>query len=327
MKQRLPWVKICCLCVLATWIAAEARAQGESFPNKPVKIISDSAAGSAPDVTLRFVAEGLSRLWGQQVVAVNHPGATGSIAARIAAEAAPDGYTFYMAVLSTFVSLPGAAANLPLMLPRDFAPVGFAAENPMFISVTPSLPVKTLPELIALAKNRPGEISYAVSGVGRLTHLTGELLQLRAGIKLFVVPYTGGPAHALGDVSSGRVAMVIEAFSGVAAAIGAGLVRPIAVASAQRLPEFPDLPTAAETIPGFAATGWQILLAPVGTPQAIIGKVSEDLRQVVSAPEFKQKLAKLGSYSRPMSPAELLAFVQGEQAMWKPVVEQIGKSR
>ena len=314
------------LLALATVDAAAA--QTSPYPNKPVQIIADSSAGSTPDVALRFVADRLTQLWGQQVLVVNRPGAGGSLAARAASEAAPDGYTLYQPVLSTFVVLHAAAPNVPLHVPKDFLPIGFVTENPMFVSVSPTLGVSTLPELIALAKQRPGEIPYATTGIGRLTHLTGELLQHEAGIKLLLVPYTGGPAHAMGDVTTGRVAVIIEGYSGVAAAARSGAVKLIAVASAKRLTEFPDLPTVAETIPGFAATGWQVMVAPVGTPDAIVQKVSADLRKVVDDPELKQKLGRLGSYTRHMTPAEALAFVQGEQKTWRPVLEKIaGKAK
>jgi tripartite-type tricarboxylate transporter receptor subunit TctC len=145
------------------------RAQAGDYPEKVVQIIEDSAAGSTPDVALRFVADELSKLWGQQVLVVNHPGAGGSLAARLASEAAPDGHRLYQPVSSTFIALHPAAPNAPLKVPQDFLPIGFVAENPMFIAVSPSLGVKTLSELLALAKNRPDEISYATTGVGRLT--------------------------------------------------------------------------------------------------------------------------------------------------------------
>ena len=228
-----------------------------------------------------------------------------------------------MPVLSTFVSLPGAAPNLPIQLPRDFTAIGFAAENPMFIVVTPSLGIKKLSDLIARAKGHPDEISCAVTGIGRLTHLTAELLQDRAGIKLLTVPYTGGPAHAISDVVSGRVGLIIEGYSGIAGAVQSGSVKAIAVASEKRLAEFPDLPTVAETIPGFSATGWQVLVAPIGTPEKIIRKVSEDLRKVVTDPDLKRKIATRGSYTRAMSPAEAITFVQAEQRRWKPVLQLI----
>src|ERR1700680_2557824 len=173
--------------LLALPLAPPAHAQAGNYPEKPVTIIADAAPGATPDVDARFVAEGLSKIWGQQVIVINHPGDNGSIAARIPTEAVPDGYTLFMPALSTFASLPSVAPNLPLKLPRDFIPIGFTAENPMLFSVSPSLGDNTLPELIALAKKEPGQISIAVTGVGRLTHLTGLLLQKRADIKLLPV--------------------------------------------------------------------------------------------------------------------------------------------
>src|SRR5581483_7375898 len=183
--------------VLALSAVASARAQTASYPNKPVQIIADSSAGSTPDVALRFVADRLGQIWGQQTLVVNRPGAGGSLAARAAADAAPDGYTLYQPVLSTFVALRPPAPNVPLHVPKDFLPIGFVSENPMFFAVSPTLGISSLPELIALAKKRPGEISFATTGIGRLTHLAGELFQYQAGIKLQVVPYTGGPSHAV----------------------------------------------------------------------------------------------------------------------------------
>ncbi len=196
----------------------------------------------------------------------------------------------------------------------------------MFVAVNPSLGVSSLPELIALAKKEPNKISIAVTGIGRLTHLTGELLQQKADIKLLSVPYTAGPAPALGDVATGRVSMIIEGYSGIAGAVNAKSVKLIAVASPQRLPEFPNLPTVAETIPGFAATGWQVLVAPLGTPAPIVAKVSDDLRKAVNDPGLRMNLAKIGSYSRAMSPDEALAFVAKEQQTWAPVLERIAAS-
>ncbi len=302
---------------------ASGAAQAQDYPTKPVTIICESAAGSTPDVDTRFFAEGLGRIWKQQVITVNRPGGGGSIGARAAAEALPDGYTLYMPALSSFVALPGVAPNLPLQAPRDFAVLGFTAENPMFFAVNPALGVNTLPELIALAKQKPGQISYATTGVGRLTHLTGELFQMRADIKLLLVPYTGGPSHAVSDVGTGRVDFIIEGYSGVAAAVKGGLAKVIAVASAQRLPDFPDLPTVAETLPGFAATGWQVMVAPNGTPEPILRKVSQDTAVVAESDAVKKNLAKLGSYSHAMTAAEALAFVHQQQEMWRPVQQKI----
>ena len=311
--------------LLAVSIAAGAEAQ--TYPAKPIQIIADSSAGSTPDVALRFVAERLSQLWGQQILVVNRPGAGGSVAARAAAEATPDGYTLYQPVLSTFVALRPAAPNVPLHVPKDFLPIGFVTENPMFIAVSPALGVNTLAELIALARKRPGEISYATTGVGRLTHLTGELLQHQAKIKLLLVPYTGGPAHAFSDVATGRVNVIIEGYSGIAGAAKSGQVKLIAVATAKRLVEFPNVPTVAETIPDFRATGWAVLVAQLGTPRAIVKKISDDLRKVSGEPALQKKLAALGSYTNPMTANEATAFVHSQQAMWQPVLDDIVKQQ
>ena len=205
------------LAVLLMIFASNAHAG--DFPEKAVQIIADSSAGSAPDVALRFVAEELTKIWGQQILVINRPGAGGSVAARAAAEAAPDGSTLYQPVLSTFVTLHPAAPNVPLHLPKDFLPIGFVAENPMFIAVSPTLGVNSLKELISLAKKRPGEISYAVFCLKKKTHLAGELLQYEAQIKLQLVPYTGGPAHAISDVITGRVGMIVEGYSGISGAL------------------------------------------------------------------------------------------------------------
>src|SRR5262249_41009242 len=161
-----------------------ARAQAQDFPARPVRIITHSAPGGSPDALLRIVADRLSQMRGRQVLALNHPGAGGAVAARTAAAAAPDGYTLYMPASSAFATLPGLQANLPLEVPRDFVPVGFVGEQPFFLSVASSLGVTTLPEFIALAKSRPGEIAYAATGRGTLSHLAGEALQQRADIKL-----------------------------------------------------------------------------------------------------------------------------------------------
>jgi tripartite-type tricarboxylate transporter receptor subunit TctC len=323
MKTSWDWLGVRSAILVAISAFFAVPGQAGNYPDKPVTIISDSAPGSTPDVDARFLAAAFTKMWRQQVIVINHPGANGSIAARAAAEAASDGYTLYMPVLSSFVALPTAAPNLPLKLPRDFVPIGFTAENPMFIAVNPSLDVTTLPDLIALAKKRPGKVSIAVTGIGRLTHLTGEVLQQRAGIRLLTVPYTGGPAAALGDVGSGRVSMIIEGYSGIVGAVKAGQVKLIAVASANRLPQFPNLPTVAETLPGFSATGWQVLVAPLGTLQPIINKISVDLSKVVTDPDFQNRLANIGSYSHAMTPDEVITFVKKEQEKWLPVLQRI----
>jgi len=309
-------------------LCAGAQAQTDTYPSKPVRIIVDSAPGSATDVTARIFADRLSKIWGQQVLTLNHPGAGGAIAARVASQSAADGYTLYVGAASVFTALkgaPGVAPNLPVELPGDFAPIGFMTQQPMFMAVAPSLGINTLSQLIALAKSKPGELSYATTGRGRITHLTMELLQSRAGIKMQMIPYTGGPHASLSDLIAGRVAVVVEGYSGLAGAMQGGNIKGLAVASHQRLPGFENLPTVAETLPGFIAGGWNVMLAPVGTPDAIINKINADMRASSEDLDVKQKLAALGAFVRPMSPSEVTAFSQDQQKLWRPVAEHVAK--
>jgi tripartite-type tricarboxylate transporter receptor subunit TctC len=319
----MPLLRFGVLVLLASVGCGGGSARAEDYPSRPVRLISDSGPGSAIDVTMRIIAEGLSQVWGRQAVVVNQPGGGGAIAARAAASAAPDGYTFAMMALSSFVALPGTADNLPIQVPRDFVPVGNLGDAPMFITAASWLGVKTLPELIALAKAKPSEIAYGTNGPGRLTHLTGELLQSHAGIKLLMVPYSGGTAQVLNDIMGKRVALEFDSYSGIAGAVEAKTVVPLAVASPKRMALFPDLPTVAETLPGFEATGWQVLLAPAGTPDDIVHKANADLNKALSAPEIAERLVHLGRDTVPLTPEQTLAFIQNEQHKWAPIIAQI----
>lgn len=313
--------KIIALCLPLLATAAASPAQADDYPNKPIRIISDSAPGSAIDVTFRIVMDRLGTVLGQQIVPVDMPGASGAIAAHAASDAIPDGYTLFAPAISLFIALPGKAENLPLMLPRDFLPVASLIDQPMFICANEASGIKTLPDLIARAKQNPNQISFAATGIGRTTHLTGLLLQSRADIKLQVVPYTGGPAAALTDVVGGRVPLIIEGYSGLAGAIQAHSLTVLAVATAHRLPEFPDVPTVAETLPGFAAGGWQGIVAPLGTPAAAIRKVNAGVQKVLGEPDIANPLAQRGAFVSPMSPSEVNAFINAQQAQWRPVLE------
>ena len=324
MRKRAHWFVLACLLGVGALAADKARAQASDYPNGPVRIISDSSPGSTVDVVLRLIADGMTRHWGQQVLVVNHAGAAGAIAARNAAQAAPDGYILFAPATSLFLAVPGKAPNLPLMLPRDFVAIGYTVDQPLAVGVWPQLGVNTLPELIALAKAKPGQLSYAVTGVGRLTHMMGELLQIRTGIKLQMVPYSGGTAQAYTDVVAGRIPIVMEGYAGMAGAVQSGGIKAIAVASPKRLPGI-DVPTVAETLPGFVASGWQAVVAPLGTPEAVINKASAALRAALENPDLRDKIAARGSYPRAMTPAETLAFVQAQQDQWKPALERVAQ--
>jgi tripartite-type tricarboxylate transporter receptor subunit TctC len=318
------WMRIVGVALIALVAPSAARAQAD-YPNRPVRMISDSSPGSAVDTGLRIIADAMSKHWNQQVVLVNQPGAAGAVSAQVATQAAADGYTLYAPALSVFLAVPGKAPNLPLMVPRDFAAVGYTVDQPLAVTVSPNLGIKTLRELIELAKQKPGELSYAVTGVGRLTHLTGELLQLRTGIRLQMVPYTGNSAQAVADVYAGRIPIMIEGYTGLAPAIQSGQLVALAIGSAKRLPSVPDLPTISEAVPGLIASGWQAVLAPNGTPEQIIAKASEALRIALDLASVKDLLAARGSFARPMSPAEVTAFIREQQELWKPAIERLAE--
>ncbi len=309
------------LALAAALAARAAPAQADDYPTKPIRIISDSAPGSAVDVTFRMIMDRLGKELGQQIVPVAQPGASGAIAAHAASEAVADGYTMFAPALSLFISLPGKAPNLPVVLPRDFLPVASLVGQPMFICASAKSGIKTLPQLIARAKQNPGGVSFAATGIGRITHLTGLLLQSRAGIKLQVVPYTGGPAAALTDVIGGRVPMIIEGYSGLAGAIQAHTLNVLAIASRSRLSEFPDVPTVGEMFPGLVAGGWQGIVAPRGTPKAAIEKVNAAIRKVLAEPDLAKQLSARGAYVDAMTPAQVNEYINAQQAQWKPVLQ------
>jgi tripartite-type tricarboxylate transporter receptor subunit TctC len=301
----------------ATWAAETG-----SYPSQPVKIIIQAPAGNGPDVVARIIAERLAQLWGQQVLILNRPGGGGLIAAQAAVSAQPDGYTLYMPSSSTFLVLPARHAKLPFDLDRDFARIGLVAEAPLVIAAAPSLGIDSVPELIARAKRRPGDIMYSAIGRGTLPHLTSELFQRRAGIELRYIPYAG-TSQALQDVMGGRLGLVFDGFGALAGALESGAVKALATTAPERLSHRPHVPTVAETIPDFVALSWYPMLAPAGTPAHVIDKVSADLRAVLAQPGLQERLRHNGSTTRPMSPADLSAFIDSERQRWRPIMEEV----
>jgi tripartite-type tricarboxylate transporter receptor subunit TctC len=285
--------------------------------------VTSVGPGATPDIISRLVADHLTQLWGQQVIVFNQPGGAGSVAIKAVAPATADGHTLYMALASNFIALPELQKNFPVDLVRDFVPIGFVGEQPMVVAADPTLGVSSLKDLIALAKQRAGGLNCAVTQNGGLAHLTGLLLRQRAGIELTFVHYPG-TAQSVNDVIGGRVPMVVDGLPGFLGAIAGGQLKPLAVASARRLPNFPDLPVAADAVGEFAASGWFAMMGPPGMATTIADKVANDLKEVFGQAELKQKLEELGTYPRPMSPAELKDFIAREQAMWKPLVQQSG---
>jgi tripartite-type tricarboxylate transporter receptor subunit TctC len=317
MRSLRDWVRLGVLCLFAASASMASSAQGQTYPAGPVKFITPMPAGGGTDPAMRIVINELGRMWGQQTVLVNQPGAGGAIAARAAAAAAPDGHTLYLPIASTFTTLSATQPNLPFSF-DDFVPIGFAGEVPFGIAVSPGLAASSLPELVALSKRQPGGLNVAVALRGGTTHLATELFRVRSGADLTVVFYPGA-AQAMSDVISGRVSVLIDG-----SAITAPQLKLLATTSTTRLASRPEIATVSETLPGFAASGWFVLVAPPGTPAAIANKASDDLRVALAQPDVKEKLAALAVSTRSMSPQELQSFIRSEQKLWAPVIKQIG---
>jgi tripartite-type tricarboxylate transporter receptor subunit TctC len=316
------------IAAIAFALAASAAQAQSDYPNNTVRIVVDSAPGSANDSTSRVLGDRLSKIWNQPVVTLNQPGAGGGISAKVASQSPADGYTLYMPSTSVFLALPGGpgvAPNMPVELPRDFESVSYILEQPLYIGASHKSGINTVADVIRMAKEKPGQVTYAATGRGRLTHLTMELLQARTGIKLQLVPYAGGPAQAMNDVMSGRVPLVLDGYAGLAPAIKGDLIKGLASTALKRPPGFENLPTVAETVPDFFVGAWTVLLAPKGTPEAILRKVHNDMRIVLDDPDIRAKLALNGGYVRHMTSPELTAFVQNEQKTWRPILEQVAK--
>ena len=312
------WLQLGLLCFVAAASPAGSLAHAQSYPSGPVKFITQIAAGSGTDPAMRVVIEQLGRMWGQQTVLVNQPGAGGALAARAAYTAGGDGHTLFMAVASTFTVLPQLQPNLSINV-DEFIPIGFVGEVPMAIGVTPSLAVNSLPELIAHSKSQPDGLHVAMPFRGGIPHMTAELLRRRSSVSLTYVFYPGAP-QAMSDVLSGRVPVLIEGLGGP---LATGQLKLLAVASTERLASRPNLATVSETIPGFAASGWFVLVAPPGTAASIVRKVSEDLQAVLARPDVSRKFQDFSLSTRTMSPQQLADFINSERRLWKPVIEHM----
>ncbi|MBX9827089.1 MAG: hypothetical protein K2Y27_19120 [Xanthobacteraceae bacterium] len=298
-------------------------AQAQSWPSKPVKVIMATAPGSAPDVTARVVADRLSQMWGQQVLILNRPGAGGLIAMQAMASAERDGHTLYLPSSSSLVVLPVTNANLPLNVERDLMPVGLVGEQPFMIVAGNAAGIATLPELIARAKAKPGELTYAANFRGSLPNMTGESLAGAAGITLNFVPYPGAPP-ALQDVLGGRIDLMVEGIAAFTGALQSNSVKPLAVTSPQRLPNFPNVVAANEILPGYESRGWLGILAPAGTADDVVRKINADVRTVLDNPDVRNRFEGMATYVRHLSPAEFGDFIRSEQAAWRPIVRQFG---
>ena len=298
-------------------------AAAQTYPNKPIRVIVSAPAGGVLDVTARLIAPGLSGLLGQQLVIDNRGGAGGLIGAELAAKAIPDGYTL-------LISTPGALTILPHMrsVPfdtlRDFAPVGLISSGPFLLLSHPTLPVKTLQDLLALARAQPGKLNYASSGNGVPNHLAMELLKSMTGVSITHVPYKGA-APAVTDLLAGHMNLMFNSIATVLPHVRSGRLRVLGVASSKRSPQFPDTPTIAEAgVPGFEADNWFGMLAPANTPRRIISRLNDVLVKVVRAPETRAQFEALGADPVGSSPEEFAAFIRKETEKYAKVVKLSG---
>jgi tripartite-type tricarboxylate transporter receptor subunit TctC len=298
----------------------------DKYPSRPVKIIHSLPAGSSPDVRIRIVAEHLTKMWGQQVVVENRPGGGGVIGAQALLSASPDGYTLLAAPSSTFTILPAQKDKLPVDVNRDLVPIALIGIEGLLLAVSPKLGVNSLAELIALAKKDPHKIIIGTNPAGTLPHLAGRLFVELSKTPFILLPYaTGGTNEAIKDILGGRVHAVIESLPGLKGALDSGDLKALAIMSSARLPASPDLPTAAETVAGLTAVGWQALLAPKGTPEAIIQQLREDLRKTLEDAHLQTRLAQIGATPfQPMSTADLIRFIEAEQKLWWPIAKDTG---
>ena len=319
MKRNLNFVTV----VLAA-AALTPAALAQQYPNKPIRLLIPSPPGGGTDLLGRLLKDGLTDLWGQPVVVDNRGGASGRIAAAAAAKATPDGYTLfftYGGVLTTGLPMFGKLPYDPI---NDFAPVAMMAHVPGVLVAHPSFPAKTVAELIRLAKARPGALTAGASSIGTSSHLNMELLKLMAGIDILVVTYPGD-APALVALLGGPAPFAFASTVVSLPHIQAGKLRPIAVATAQRVPNLPEIPTIAESgLPGYEGLLFYALVAPAGTPIAVVNRLNAAMRQIKQTAAVKQIMTTLGAVPIDMTPAELGVFLRRELEKWTRVIRARG---
>jgi tripartite-type tricarboxylate transporter receptor subunit TctC len=306
--------------LLGTAAAAVATpALGQGFPSKPIRLVVPYSAGGGADTTARLIAPKLQEALGQSVVIDNKPGAGGTIGDDTVAKAPPDGYTLLIGAFAHAVN-PSLMAKMPFRTPEDFAPISLLVIVPELLVVTPSFSAKTVGELVALAKAQPGKLSYGSSGNGSAQHLAAELFKMRTGTDIQHVPYKGG-ALAVADVAAGHVPFYFGNMSSALPQARGGRVRALAVTSPQRSPAAPEVPTMAESgVSGCEISEWNALLAPAGTPPAVIERLHAEVVKILGQDDIKAKFADLGAQTIGSTPAELAAFLRAEQAKWAEVV-------
>ena len=302
-------------------VIAAAPAAAQEYPVKPIRMIVPFAPGGPNDVLGRIVALKVSEQIGQQVVIDNRSGAGGSTGTGLAASAPPDGYTLLFSGPSSLSINPSLYAKLPYDALRDFAPVSLAGTAPSLLAVHPSVPARTVKELVAIARASPGKLNYASGGVGGGPHLAGELFKSLARVDVVHVPYRGaGPA--LVALASGQVDMYVGGISAVLPMVRDKRIRPIAVTSAARTPLMPEMPTFVESgMPGYEVVNWYAVLAPAATPKPVIAKLNAEIVKALAAPDVKKRFADLGTDATSSTPEQLGAYHREDLARWAKVIK------
>lgn len=298
-------------------------ALAQNYPVKPIRMIIPWPPGGGTDGTGRVIAQGLSEALHQQVVVENRGGASGRIGTELAARAAPDGYTIVMGTVAPNAILPASGARLAYDTVKDFAPIALVATSDYVLVVHPSVPAKSVKELVALAKSRPGQIEFASAGNGSMAQMAAELFKVVGGVDMLHVPYKGG-GPAVQAVVSGEVSVYFGSGPSVVPFTSTGRLRALGTSGRKRSRTFPDLPRIAESLPGHEAVQWFGLMAPAGTPQDIIARLHAVTAKVVARPDVQKRLIAIGSDPEVSTPEELAKHIQAEIAKWRKVI-QAGK--
>jgi len=310
---------------LATIAAAvPAMAQAPAYPTKPITIIVPFAAGGTTDILARLVGQYLGTELGQPVLVDNRVGAGGNIGGQLAARSAADGYTLFMGTVGTHAINQSLYSKMPFDPIKDFAPISRVANVPNLLVANPQQPFKNVKELIAYAKANPGKINFGSSGNGSSIHLSGELFKMMTKVDMIHVPYKGS-APAMNDLLGNQIAIMFDNMPSAIQHVRAGKLRPLAVTTAKRSPELPDVPTIAEAgVPGYEATSWFGLLAPANTPAPIVDKIDAALMKVYKNPELLKKIADQGAEPVVETPVQFATFIKAETAKWGKVVKESG---
>jgi tripartite-type tricarboxylate transporter receptor subunit TctC len=303
-------------------LALPVTAAAQAYPAKTVRMIVGFPPGGPTDVLARIVAQKLGEAWGQQVVVDNRAGASGMIGAELTARAAPDGYTLLM-VPVTYAVAPSLFSKMAYDTERDLATVAQVAASPFILVVHPTLPVKTVKDLAALGRSRPGQLNYASASTGGMPHLAGELFNTMTGAKLVHIPYKGA-APATTDLLAGQVQLMFNNMLSAMPQVKAGRLRAVAVTSSKRSSAAPELPTITETVPGYEASGWYGVLAPAAMPRELINRVNAEVNRIMKLPDVTQRLAGDGVEAVGITPEQFGAYLRAEVAKWNRVVKAAG---